>query len=318
MRTEFELIQDIKDRYSLSKVGDDCAILPKDEDTDLLITTDMLVEDIDFRLEWTTPEFLGHKTLAVSLSDIAAMGGSPSWAMLTIALPEHIWNTYFIDRFYAGWFVLANKYNVELVGGDISRSPDKVVLDCVVGGHLAKGKAILRSGAAIGDSIYVTGPIGGAAAGLYLLENGIDVKSCNENQRSLLHKQLKPIPQVILANTLNQLNIVTSMIDLSDGLSSDLTHLINTSEVGAHIYADLLPLDSDIPPSVPLTDVQTQMALHGGEDFQLLFTASEKNILDTALPEIIRIGEITSNIGIIELTGDGKTIVLEPKGYRHF
>src|SRR5882762_9048901 len=107
MVNEFEFIQDIKSKYHLNKVGDDCAVLPKDAETDLLLTADMLVEDIDFRLDWTTPELLGHKALAVSLSDIAAMGGTPKWAMLSIAVAEKLWKTDFVERFYAGWFELA-------------------------------------------------------------------------------------------------------------------------------------------------------------------------------------------------------------------
>src|SRR6188474_2717660 len=125
MKSEFEFINDLKIRYSLSSIGDDCAILPKDERSDLLVTADMLVEDIDFRLEWTTPECLGHKALAVSLSDIAAMGGTPTWALLSIAVAENLWKTGFVDRLYTGWSELAAKHNVELVGGDVSRSPDK-------------------------------------------------------------------------------------------------------------------------------------------------------------------------------------------------
>jgi thiamine-monophosphate kinase len=122
-KSEFEFIENIRRRYNLSKIGDDCAVLPKDSKTDLVITTDLLVEDIDFRLEWTTPEFLGHKALAVSLSDVAAMGAKPVWAMLSIGIPELIWKTDFVEKFYEGWFAMANKFNVELVGGDVSKTP---------------------------------------------------------------------------------------------------------------------------------------------------------------------------------------------------
>src|SRR5436190_19848048 len=125
MKSEFGFINDLKSRFSLDKIGDDCAVLPKDAKTDLLVTADLLVEDVDFRLEWTTPEFLGHKALAVSLSDIAAMGGRPVWSMLSIGIPERLWWTDFVKRFYEGWAALAAKYEVELVGGDISRSTDK-------------------------------------------------------------------------------------------------------------------------------------------------------------------------------------------------
>src|SRR5688500_12282850 len=125
MVNEFEFIQNIKSKFRLKHVGDDCAVLPKDDSIDSLLTADLLIEDIDFRLEWTTPEFLGHKALAVSLSDIAAMGGSPKWSMLSLGVSEKLWKSDFLDRFYNGWFELAAQYDVELVGGDISRSPDK-------------------------------------------------------------------------------------------------------------------------------------------------------------------------------------------------
>ena len=111
----------------------------------MVITTDLLVEDIDFRLDWTIPEFLGHKALAVSLSDIAAMGAKPVWSMLSIGVPEKIWKTDFVDKFYEGYFELAKKFDVELIGGDVSKTPDKIVIDSIVAGEVEKGKAILRS-----------------------------------------------------------------------------------------------------------------------------------------------------------------------------
>src|SRR5690606_17411987 len=149
-----------------------CAVLPFDGENDLLITSDLLAEDIDFRLDWTTPELLGHKALAVSLSDIAAMGGEPSWALLSIGVPENLWDGDFLDRFYEGWHFLAHQHGVELIGGDVSRVGDKLVIDSTVLGKVARGKAIPRSGAKVGDAIYVTGSLGGAAAGLRLLESG--------------------------------------------------------------------------------------------------------------------------------------------------
>src|SRR5688500_5710321 len=160
MRSEFDFIRHIKKKYDLKHVGDDCAVLPKDSKTDLIITADMLVEDIDFRLGWTTGELLGAKALAVSLSDIAAMGGTPKWAMLTIGFPKRLWNTDFVDKFYLGWTTLADHHGVELVGGDVSRTPAKLVIDSIVAGEVPKGEAILRSGANPGDSIFVTGSLG--------------------------------------------------------------------------------------------------------------------------------------------------------------
>jgi thiamine-monophosphate kinase len=317
MRSEFEFIQNIKKKYSLAFVGDDCAVLPKDDKTDLLITSDMLVEDIDFRLEWTTPEFLGHKALAVSLSDIAAMGGEPKFAMLSIAVSEKLWKTDFIDRFYEGWCSLARKHEVEIIGGDVSKSPDKLVIDSTVLGEVPKGKAIVRAGAKVGNAIFVTGFLGGAAAGLYLLENGARFESdLPVTTQHLLLRQLQPIPQVNTGKLLREYGLATSMIDVSDGLSSDLLHLVRASDVGAKIIKKDIPLDpaiSVVPDANPLG-----MALHGGEDFELLFTTSNKNIAIAKDLGFHIIGEITDKDSVIELISDGKSSMLEPRGFRHF
>src|SRR4051812_44291896 len=133
MRGEFEFIEKIRKRartpFAKVGIGDDCAVLQTDSTHHLVITTDLLVEDIDFERDWVIPEYLGHKALAVSLSDIAAMGGTATWAMLSIGIPDDIWSTDFIDEFYRGWFQLAEQYSVPLIGGDVSRTPDKIVVD---------------------------------------------------------------------------------------------------------------------------------------------------------------------------------------------
>ena len=318
MVSEFEFIENIKSRYSLDKIGDDCAVLPKDADTDLLLTADMLVEDVDFRLDWTTPEFLGHKAIAVSLSDIAAMGGEPKWAMLSIGIPEHLWKTDFLDQFYIGFMALAVEFGVELVGGDVSRSPDKIVIDSIVGGEVAKGNAIFRSGATVGDAIFVTGSLGGATGALKMLANGVKLDETRpESVRNLLLRQLQPQPKLHTAKLLNTLDIANAMIDISDGLSSDLTHLCHASGVGARINADQMPIDPSLAAQFP-TNECLQIALNGGEDFELLFTADEKKISDANIDGISRIGDITANEGKIELIRDDRPLILEPKGYRHF
>src|SRR5687768_16906648 len=230
---EFSFLENLRSRYSLDRVGDDCAVLPFRDDTDLLLTADMLVEDVDFRLKWTTPELIGHKAVAVSLSDIAAMGGTPKWSLLSIGVPEHMWDSDFLDRFYEGWFAIAREYDVELVGGDISRSPRGLVIDSTVGGEVATGKAFLRSAARPGDLIYVSGPLGGAAGGLRLLESGTRYSSqLPTDTLSLIENQLQPCPEIGLANSLIGLQIITAAIDLSDGLSSDLGHICRQSRAG--------------------------------------------------------------------------------------
>lgn len=314
-QVEFEFIQNLKSKFSLTNVGDDCAVLPKDEAYDLLLTADLLVEDIDFRLDWTTPEYLGHKSLAVSLSDIAAMGGQPDWSILSIGIPERLWKTSFLDLFYEGWFALARKFKVELVGGDISRTPDKVVIDSIVGGNVGKGRAVPRSTAKPGDVIFVTGTLGGAAGGLVLLESGSRIDS--ENPNGLILKQLQPTPQLFNAKLLQELCIATSMIDISDGLSSDLMHICEASRVGASIFAASLPINADLPAYFSANEC-FDMSLNGGEDFELLFTVSESNIPHVDPSKFTCIGVVTTDTGNIELITDDGVHALNPKGFRHF
>ena len=316
---EFEFIKNIKKNYGLDAVGDDCAVLPRDELSDLLITSDLLVEDIDFRLDWTTPEMLGHKALAVSLSDVAAMGGAPQWALLSIGIPESLWSARFLDRFYEGWYGLANTYGVKLVGGDLSRTPAKLVVDSTVGGTVAKGGAILRSGANVGDSIFVTGPLGGAAAGLRLLEQGMRFDQTSISPTvELIKKQLAPTARVEIAARLRETGIVSSMIDLSDGVSSDLAHICRASDVGAVIFANDIPFESEVMEIAGSVAEMLDLALNGGEDFDLLFTAPQEKISQLNFDDIFRLGQITESVGVVELERNGKREVLPPGGYRHF
>jgi len=323
MPSEFQFIENLKKKYSLSKIGDDCAVLPKDSKTDLVITTDLLVEDIDFRLDWSKPEFIGHKALAVSLSDVAAMGAKPVWSMVSIGIPERIWKTDFVDKFYEGYWRLAKKFFVEIVGGDVSRTPDKIVIDSIAAGEVKKGKAILRSGAKVGDLIYVTDELGGAAAGLFILKNGIRYDdSAKIWQKNLLLKQLQPLPKTHTAIDLANKNLPTAMIDLSDGLSSDLAHICKASKVGAIIYADKIPFHGNLKAIAQTFDEKLNYALNGGEDFELVFTANPKKKFPHKKAHekrgLTHIGEITANAEIIELITNEKSQILTPKGFRHF
>ena len=340
MKSEFDFIEKIR-RHTQPKpahigIGDDCAVIRKDAKTDLVITADLLVEDVDFRLRWTTPEFVGHKALAISLSDVAAMGAKPVWAMLSIGIPEKIWKTNFVDEFYKGWFRLAKKFDVALVGGDVSRTPDKIVIDSIVAGETKKGKAVLRSGAKAGDLIFVTGNLGGAAAGLQLLEKGERYeKNSKTFEQKLLLRQLKPQPQTEIGKILGEKNLATAMIDLSDGLSSDLTHLCRESKIGAKIFADKIPFDENLKKFFTRRRAEAKkqsgekqiseelsFALNGGEDFELLFTANPKKKfqLEKALENFAfsGIGKVTANIEIIELISADKTAILPSEGFRHF
>ncbi len=297
------MINQIRQNFNLQRIGDDCAVLPKNKKRDLIITSDLMIEDIDFRRRWMIPKYLGHKSLAVSLSDIAAMGGKPLFALLSIGLPEDIWPTNLIKEFYEGYFELAKKFGVELIGGDISKTPDKIVIDSIVLGETGRNKAVLRSTAHVGDLIFVTGKLGGASLGLKLLEEN----TAGFEEFKLL--QLKPNPRIEAGQFLSR--IATSMIDISDGLSSDLHHLCESSKVGAKLYADKIPkLESD--------RWNLEDALHGGEDFELLFTVNPKKKIRQNFDSFFCIGEMTANIGIIELIKDEKATILEPKGFQHF
>ena len=317
---EFEFIQRVKDRFHLGRVGDDCAVLPKDGDNDLLITADLLIEDIDFQLDWTKPGLLGHKSLAVSLSDIAAMGGTPVWAMISLGVPEDLWKSDFLDQFYEGWQRLARELGVELVGGDVSKSPDKLVIDSIVVGKVSHGKALLRSGASAGETIAITGTMGGAAGGLQLLRSNHRIMSESKGDLSdLIAKQLQPQPQITIAKLLNTHALATAAIDVSDGVSSDVGQLCRASGVGGRIYADKLPIHPGLADICKDPDAALDLALNGGEDFELLFTVpSEKLGLLADIQNVTIIGETTDEPGRIEIVKDGRPETLEPHGFRHF
>lgn len=337
MRTEFDLIQDFKklvgSRNPLETgvktgIGDDCAVISKDSETDLLVTTDMLVEDIDFRTSWTTASDLGTKALAVSLSDVAAMGGSPRFSMLTLGLPEKVWDSKFAEEFMNAYLDLANAEGVTLIGGDISKTSDKIVIDSWVLGEIRSGKSKLRSGARPGDILCVTGSLGGARAGLEVLEHGKPNDSSSAVQ--LKQRLLRPVARTSEGAILGGLDGVTSMIDISDGLSGDLGHICEESGTGARLLASAIPVDEAIVSALQnglLTSdgddpAGLQYALKGGEDFELLFTVSPAELaaVNDAMGghAFTCIGEITSHTGKIELEMEGSFIEIAPKGFRHF
>lgn len=320
MTTEFGFIDGLRRRGGLARIGDDCAVLPKDPASDLVVTADMLIEDVDFRRAWASPEAIGHKALAVSLSDVAAMGAKPVWSTVSIGLPEGVWKAGFGERFYDGYLALASRFGVELVGGDISKTPDKIVIDSVVGGEVARGSAILRSNAKPGDMIFVTGSLGGAAGGLRFLEGGADIVGAAASR--LVERQLKPEPEVDAGLFIAKHGLASAMIDLSDGISGDLAHIAKASGVGARIFAEKIPLDHDLGAVFELEDDRLRAALDGGEDFRLLFTtpvniflAREKLFAERGFTHL---GEITANEEIVIVNAAGESSVLDAASWRHF
>ncbi len=311
----------------LKGIGDDAAVIRQRSGFDTVITADLLVEGIDFDLERfrTSPRDLGHKALAVSLSDIAAMGARPSMCLLSVGVPRARWESDFLEQLYEGVFALAARHSVSIIGGDISRTPRHVVIDSIVLGETRRGRAVLRAGARPGDQIFLTGALGGAAAGLRLLQEGADAKGTDRRSRArrrLIGRQTRPTPRVEWGRLLGERKFATALIDLSDGLSSDLTHLCAESGVGASVEAALLPLDPSIRAAGFKDEEALRLALDGGEDFELLFTVRPRDA--SKLPDevegvrVTRIGEVTGERGRLKLLRDGRAIPLRPGGFEHF
>jgi thiamine-monophosphate kinase len=310
----------------LTGIGDDAAVIRPRAGFDTIVTADLLVEGIDFLLEptWTRPRELGHKALAVSLSDVAAMGARPRFCLLSVGLPAARWQTDFLEEFYAGVRALAARHGVAVIGGDTSRTPERVVIDSVVLGEVKRGRAVLRSGARAGDQIFVTGALGGAAAGLKILEGrAAGFKTLERRaERRLVERQLKPLPRVEWGALLGGRGLASALIDLSDGLSSDLAHLCRESRVGARVEAALLPLDPLLKSTNATEADALSLALDGGEDFELLFTVRPRDA--ARLPREVcgvpatRVGEITGARGKIRIIEGGRERVLKPGGFEHF
>lgn len=335
-KTEFDFINSLRQRVAASTnqslvcgIGDDAAVFRNSTGKETVITADLLVEDIDFRRNTTPPYLLGHKALAVSLSDIAAMGSRPLWSLVSVGVPEDVWKTDFVERLYDGLLDLANRYGVQLIGGDTSRTPESIVIDSIVTGECAAGTAVKRAGATPGDQIFVTGTLGAAAAGLRLIERGAHLAEQNlgdEDSQKLDHillRQLRPEPRVGWGIVLGEERLATSMIDLSDGLSSDLNRLSVASDVGAMIDSSLLPIDTRVVELCGRRALDPlQLALHGGEDFELLFTVKRGDV--SRLPrrvdgvEITRIGEITGGFEGVKISEGARTWDLKPGGWKHF
>lgn len=334
-KTEFDFIDSLRRRVAstsdslIAGIGDDAAVFRGSAGKETVITADLLVEDVDFRRTTTPPYLLGHKVLAVSLSDIAAMGARPLWSLISIGVPEDVWQTDFVDLLYDGLMNLAHRYGVQLIGGDTSRTHENIVIDSVVAGECAAGTAVMRSGAKPGDQIFVTGSLGAAAAGLRLIERGAHLAEQNladEDSQKLDHillRQLRPEPRVGWGIVLGEERLATAMIDLSDGLSSDLNRLCTAGSVGALIDSALLPIDNSVTELCGRRALDPlQLALHGGEDFELLFTVKPADV--PRLPrrvdgvEIKRVGEIIAAHEGVKITEGTRVWELKPGGWKHF
>lgn len=291
-------------------IGDDCAALRIPPGHEALVTTDFSLEGVHFRREWHSPEVVGHRCLTRGLSDIAAMGGRPIAAFLSLALPRRLPQRW-VDHFLSGLLRLADAFHVTLAGGDIAQSPGGILADIVVVGSAPKGKAIPRSGAKPGDRVYVTGNLGGSAAALRLLSSGRKLRPAD------FPHHFDPQPRIAVGEFLRAERLAEAMIDLSDGLSTDLAHICEESGVGAEILADAVPLAAV---GKPARRVDLKLALHGGEDYELLFTAARRKRVPTRIAgiQITEIGQITRGKRVVLVNGHGKGVELRPQGWEHF
>jgi thiamine-monophosphate kinase len=291
-------------------IGDDCAILEIPAGQQALVTTDFSLEGVHFRREWHPAEAVGHRCLTRGLSDIAAMGGKPIAAFLSLALPPKMPQSW-VNQFVKGLLKLADSFHVSLAGGDTAQSPNGVLADIVVVGSVPKGKAIRRSGARPGDRVYVTGALGGAAATLKLLFSGRKLRPAD------FPNHFHPTPRIEVGRFLLEKALASAMIDLSDGLSTDLAHLCEESGVGAEILAPTIPCASIGKPS---REVELQFALNGGDDYELLFTARPNKRVPSRIAGILvtQIGHITRDKKVILVNKDGAGSELRPQGWEHF
>ena len=316
---EFGLIERIRQRTAQSRddvqlgIGDDAAILAMPANQEQIAALDTMVEGVHF-LHGTAPADLGWKALAVNLSDLAAMGASPAWALLGLTMPRP--DAAFIDGFTAGFAELARPYRLALVGGDTTRGP--LTISVALHGFAPPGKAIRRSGARVGDAVLVTGTLGDAAAGLHCLQHGLADAAPADFLIARLHR---PTPRIAAGLVLRE--VAHACIDVSDGLLADLDHICAASGVGAEIDASLLPLS---PAMMNLFDDASaqRFALTGGDDYELCFTVPLARVAEV-LADLARLGCGATRIGRI-VEGErvrvrdarGDWVEWEQRGWEHF
>lgn len=317
---EFELITSYFSKTGSQRpdvncgVGDDGAVLQVRDGYDLVVTTDTMVVGTHFFAD-VDPRALGHKLVAVNLSDLAAMGAEPSWLSLALTLPaiQPAW----LSEFAAGLHETAEYFNCQLVGGDTTKGP--LSLTMIAKGQVPRGKAIKRSGAKVGDYIYVTGTLGDAALGLRLVQGVQHVSK--KHQAHILQRFNYPTARVALGQALR--SVASSAMDISDGLAGDIFHILQRSAVGAFIDVQKLPLSQALKDSCD-SNQALQLALSGGEDYELLFTVpdSKRGALDVLLSPygvpVTCIGRITGQTGKLELKSGEQPFHYQHKGFEHF
>ena len=309
---EFGLIERLRSKVKLYSndvvgIGDDAAVLKHDKNNYLLFKTGMMVENSHFSLKYSSPEQIGMKAVEQNVSDIAAMGGIPKFALVSLALPNSI-EVDFVDKLYKGINEKSRKYKISIIGGDITHSKEIVISISLIG-FVEKNFLVLRSGAKADDLIFCSGDVGKSSAGLELLKHSKKGKS--------IKKHLEPKSRLDLARKIARLG-VNSMIDVSDGIASEVKHICDRSKVGAIIYADKLPISKDtINDAKKISKNPIDFALYGGEDFELIFTADKSKLKQLKKYDIKVIGEIVDKKYGIKLIRNNKKFDLG-SGFEHF
>ncbi|MBT1072582.1 thiamine-phosphate kinase [Pelotalea chapellei] len=301
-------------------IGDDAAVTALTPGMQLLTSTDMLLENVHFRCSWHDPYRLGRKSLAVSISDIAAMGGIPRWCLLSLGIPKDA-ALGFMDDFTRGFLDMAAEHNVSLIGGDTCRSGNGLVISVTIMGEQVPKRIIRRTGARPGDEIWVTGTLGDAALGLRLLEEG----KLKDGFGQFITRLLDPTPRTEVGQFLAESGLVTSMIDISDGLLADFGHIAEQSGVGGQLNLAALPISSAFRAiSEGFSQFPYHLALSGGEDYELAFTASPNNnekitsLMKNSGIDATPVGIVSSLPGVTVLCPDGSSYIPPTPGFNHF
>ncbi len=318
MLEEFELISWIQQQTGGSGhltlgIGDDCSIQRQQGDLDLLTSTDMLIEGIHFQRQWCSLSELGRKSAAVNISDIAAMGGKPQSLFLSIGRPATL-SDHEIKEFISGFLTEARSYGVTLAGGDTCRSPELLTISVTVQGTVPTGDAICRQGASCGDAVYVSGTLGDSALALQMLQQG------QKPGHYLAERFHTPTPRISLGRILSQRQFATAMLDISDGLLADLGHILSASSVGADLELKQIPLAEEFKQALATDSSLIDLALAGGEDYELVFTSPLKDLSEQVgrICPITRIGTITQTPGIRIVQDDGTPYRCQYDGFDHF
>ncbi|HUZ45147.1 MAG TPA: thiamine-phosphate kinase [Terriglobia bacterium] len=304
-------------------IGDDAALVAAGRNRDFILTTDLSIEGVHFDRRLHPARAVGHRALARSLSDIAAMGGVPRFALLSIAFTR-VATREWVEEFFQGLFRLARRFQVEVIGGDTAVVRRTGMIDVMVVGEVPRGKALRRSGARPGDQIFVSGRLGRSALGLEILKSRARSKNLESRPSgeasgvaAALKAHLYPEPRVELGNFLQRSRLASALMDISDGLSTDLARLCEASGVGAEIQAQQVPGPGKLKPAKSL-----KLALDGGEDYELLFTVPSRKA--SQLPEKFQgiplhcIGRIKRSRDLVLVRRDGSSTPLAAAGYDHF